>query len=161
MLDETEFVRENENISILFKSKKIDNVYKGTELKLFTEKNKKYVNEFNDYMKKKAIKEYEKTAVSFVEEQIGGDIENPEFINNIVDDCVLEIKNKIDNIIHEYDLKEFLDNIQDPRRTLFERYELREFRGLVYFENIYPNLSECEEKLKDWIKTINIGEKRL
>ena len=60
MLDETEFVRENENISILFKGKKIGNVYKDSELKLFNGKNKKYVDEFNDY-KKRAIKEYEKT----------------------------------------------------------------------------------------------------
>ena len=59
LLDNTVFVRENENdkadastISIVFKGKKIGNVDNNLEPKLFTRKYKKYVDEFNDYMKK-------------------------------------------------------------------------------------------------------------
>ena len=132
-------------------------------------KNKKYVDEFNDYMNK-AIKEYEKTPTAVVEERLGGDrfaegIENPEFIDIIVDDFIVEIQTKIDNIIDENDLKEFIDNRQDSRWTLFERDDLREFKGLVYFENIYPNLSENEKKelMRGKIEGLdkNYGEKRL
>ena len=147
MLDNTVFVRENKNTSILFKGKKIGNVYKDSELKLFTGKNKKYVDEFNDYIKT-TKKEYEKTPRATIQERIGGlDDETNEgtFYDTITDNSILEIQNKIDNIIHENDLKEFIDNKQDPRQTLFERDDLREFRVLVCFENIDPNLSENEK----------------
>ena len=52
-LDNTVFVRHpSGNISIEFKSKKIGNVRKNLQPELFTRKNKKYVDEFNDNMKK-------------------------------------------------------------------------------------------------------------
>ena len=154
LLDNTVFVRENENdkadastMSIVFKGKKIGNVDNNLEPELFTRKHKKYVDEFNDYMKK-AIKEYEKTPRAAIEEQIGDvDGENlSEVVNSITDDSILEIQNKIDNIIDENNFKKFIDNEQDPRCTLFERNGLREFRGLVYLENIDSNLSENEKK---------------
>ena len=152
------FVRENENIYILFKGKKIGNVDNNLEPELFTRKNKKYIDEFNDYMKK-AIKEYKKTPMATIEERIGdfdesgdkGENQMSEIVNSITDDSVLEIQNKIDDIINANNLKKFIDNEQDPRQTLFERNELREFRGLVYLENnfvegIDSNLSENEKK---------------
>ena len=48
----TLFVRENENIFIVFKGKKIGNVDNNLEPELFVRKNKKYVNKFNENMKK-------------------------------------------------------------------------------------------------------------
>ena len=125
LLDKTEFDR-NE---IFFEGKKNGIVDEDLNPKL--DNRLKIFKKFNDYMNK-AIKEYKKTPDSMIEEQIGGDIENPEFISNIVDDSILEIQNKIDNITAENNLKKFIDNNQDPRQTLFERDDLREFRGLVY-----------------------------
>ena len=68
------------------------------------------------------------------------------FKDSITDDSILEIQTNIDNIIDENNFKKFIDNKQDPRRTLFERDELREFRGLVYLEVIDTDLSENEKK---------------
>ena len=68
LLDNTVFVRDpSGNTSIEFKGKKIGNVDNNLKPELFSRKNKKYVDEFNDYMNK-AIKEYEKTAVAFIEQ---------------------------------------------------------------------------------------------
>ena len=55
-----------------------------------------------------------------------------------------KFKLKLIIIIDENNLNKFIDNDQDPRRTLFEGNELREFRGLVYLEGIDSNLSENE-----------------
>ena len=125
MLDKTEFVfdEKNKNYSIIFRGKKIGNVNDNNEPELFTKKNKKYVDEFNDYMKK-AKKEYEKTPRAAIQERIGAeDNETNEeiFYETITNDSILEIQNKIDNIIDENNLKKFIDNDQDPRQTLFER----------------------------------------
>ena len=155
LLDKTVFVRDQKgNVSIIFKGEKIGNVNTNNEPELFTRKNKKYVDEFNDYMKK-AKQEYKKTPRAAIEERIG-DVDSEtyglqadqmsEVINSITNDSVLEIQTKIDNIIDENNLKKFIDNEQDPRWTLFERNELREFRGLVYLEDIDSTLSKNEKK---------------
>ena len=131
LLDKTTFVRDQKgNVSIIFKGEKIGNVNTNNEPELFTRKNKKYVDEFNDYMKK-AKKEYEKTPRAAIQERIGvavakrgaEDNETNEeiFYETITNDSILEIQNKIDNIIGENNLKKLIDNEQDPRRTLFER----------------------------------------
>ena len=53
LLDNTVFVRDpSGNISIEFKGKKIGNINKNLEPELFSRKNKKYVDESNDNMKK-------------------------------------------------------------------------------------------------------------
>ena len=53
LLDNTVFFRDPKgNVYIVFKGKKIGNVNDNNKPELFTRKNKKYVDEFNDYMKK-------------------------------------------------------------------------------------------------------------
>ena len=57
LLDKTVFVRDQKgNVSINFKGEKIGNVNTNNEPELFTRKNKKYVDEFNDYMKKLQVR---------------------------------------------------------------------------------------------------------
>ena len=59
-----------------------------------------------------------KTPRAAIEKKIGDDnIEShtDEFFDFVIDDFILEIQNKIDNIIYKNDLKEFIDNEQDPR----------------------------------------------
>ena len=82
------------------KVKKIGNVNDNNEPELFTRKNKKYIDEFNDYMKKLQ----ERIGGSFAE---GVDNETNEeiFYENITNDSISEIQNKIDNIIDENNLK--------------------------------------------------------
>ena len=43
-------------------------------------------------------------------------------------------------------MKKFIDNKQDPRRSLFNREELREFTGLIYIEDIDTDGAENEEE---------------
>ena len=68
------------------------------------------------------------------------------FYENIIDDSVVNIQNKMDDIISKTNLKKFIDNKQDPRRTLFNREELREFSGLIYFEEINTDGAENDEE---------------
>ena len=57
-----------------------------------------------------------------------------------------EIQTKIDNIIKQNRLELLINNEQDPRRSLFETDELREFTGLVYLKDINPDMEEDEKK---------------
>ena len=118
LLENTVFVRgPSGNVSIEFKGKKIGNINNNLEPELFHRKNKKYIDEFNGYIKK-AKQEFERTLRSTIEQQIGDvDDENlmTEVVNSITDDFILEIQTKIDNIIDENNLKKFIDNEQDPR----------------------------------------------
>ena len=65
------------------------------------------------------------------------------FYTTIIDDSLVNIQSKIDDIISKNNLKKFIDDKQDPRRSLFNREELREFSGLIYIENV-----DEEEKRK-------------
>ena len=57
LLDNTVFFRDPKgNVYIVFKGKKIGNVNDNNKPELFTRKNKKYVDEFNDYMKKLQVR---------------------------------------------------------------------------------------------------------
>ena len=114
LLDNTVFVRDpSENIFIVFKVKKIGNINKNLEFELFSRKNKKYVDEFNDNMKK-AIKEYEKTPAALVE-QLGESYEP---------DVVSDIKNSIEKVA------DTVDNIEDNIVTI-KKQDLREFTGVL------------------------------
>ena len=102
LLGDTVFVRDpsgnqSENISIVFKGKKISNVNKNLEPELFSRKNKKYVDEFNDNMKK-AIKEYEKTPAALVNQQVGEPYE-PEVVNAIIENSVEKVSDTISNTV--------------------------------------------------------------
>ena len=141
LLDETKFRENNKgNISIIFRDRKIGNFnFKDGEPN-FLKQNKNFVEEFKDRMKE-ARKEYEKTPAAVINEKIG---ENER--RNITDNSILQTQIRIDNIISDNNLKKFVDDKQDFRRTLFKRNELREFRGLIYLDDIPSNLSEEERK---------------
>ena len=89
LFDKAEFLfdRKNENYSIIFDNKKIDDVdRKSLEPELFKKKNN--VDEFKDLLEK-AKKRYEKTPGAAIEEKIGMVIDNrDEVINSIANDSI-------------------------------------------------------------------------
>ena len=118
LLDKTEFVRDQKgNVSIMFKGEKIGNVNKNLEPKLFIRKNKKYVNEFNDIMKK-AIKEYKKTPAALVEQQMGESFEL-DVLSDIVENSIEKVSDTIDSIFDDIKLsKQYvrkLAGVLDPK----------------------------------------------
>ena len=80
---------------------------------------------------------------------IGEEIESDDtFYETIIDDSIVNIQNKIDDIISKNNFKKFIDNKQDPRRSLFNREELREFTGLIYIEDVVDVADVEDEKEK-------------
>ena len=49
-------------------------------------------------------------------------------------------------------MKKFIDNNQDPRRTLFNREELREFSGLIFLDKIDVEDAENDEEKRTIIQ---------
>ena len=74
------------------------------------------------------------------------------FYETIIDNSLVDIQNKIDNIISKDNLKKFIDDTQDPRRSLFDREELREFKGLIYIEEVDVTDAEDEEEKRKIIQ---------
>ena len=74
------------------------------------------------------------------------------FYETIIDDSLVNIQNKIDNIISKDNFKKFIDDTQDPRRSLFNREELREFKGLIYIEEVDVTDAEDEEEKRKIIQ---------
>ena len=83
LIDKTEVVKNKQgNVSIIFKGKKIGNVDRNNKPDLFPRKNKKYVDEFNDYMKK-AKKEYENTPLAVVQQKhLDWDSFQPDYVGD-------------------------------------------------------------------------------
>ena len=136
LLEKTEFVR-NE---IFFEGKKIGYVNSNKEPELFTRKNKKYVDEFNDYMKK-AKKEYEKTAVAFVEQNFSGKAEepdwdySPEFGNGFFQDVIQNSSERLNDSIEDLkgNLRENMkegENGEAGASTVTEQ-DIRELNGVL------------------------------
>ena len=74
------------------------------------------------------------------------------FYGTIIDDSLVNIQNKIDDIISKNNFKKFIDNKQDPRRSLFNREELREFNGLIYIEDVEVDDDVDEEEKRKIIR---------
>ena len=135
LLDNTVFVRDpSENIFIVFKVKKIGNINKNLEFELFSRKNKKYVDEFNDNMKK-AIKEYEKTPAALVEQQLNearSEPYGPEVVCNIIENSIEKVADTVDNIVadsvtmEKQDLREFAGVLDPKGQTPQEKIEFLE-----------------------------------
>ena len=135
MLDDTVFVRDpSENISIVYKGKKIGNVNKNLEPGLFSRKNKKYVDEFNDNMKK-AIKEYEKTPAALVNQLVSSqqldESYEPEVVNDIIENSIEKVADTIDNIVtmKKQDVREFAGVLDPKGKTPQEKIEFLEIQA--------------------------------
>ena len=137
-MGDTVFVRDpsgnqSENISIVFKGKKISNVNKNLEPELFSRKNKKYVDEFNDNMKK-AIKEYEKTPAALVEQQLGESYE-PEVVSDIIENSIEKVADNVDSIadnivtMKKQDVREFAGVLDPKGKTPQEKIEFLEMQA--------------------------------
>ena len=141
LLNNTVFVRDQKgNVSIVFKGEKIGNVNKNLEPELFIRKNKKYVDEFKDNMKK-AIKEYEKTSAALVdrslaalsaspEQQLGESYE-PEVVSDIVENSMEKVSDTIDNIVDDIklskqDVREFAGVLDPKGQTPREKIDFLE-----------------------------------
>ena len=147
LLEKTRFVNDGKgNVSIIFKDVKIGNII-DNKPELFVRKNKTFVNEFRDIFEK-AKQEYKKTPDSIIDRKISD--ENPEMKEierkNIVESTISQIDNEVNRIIDENNLIKLVEDENDPRRSLFDSDELREFRGVIYLEDIDSNLSENEKK---------------
>ena len=137
LLDNTVFVKDQpgnqtENISIVFKGKKIGNV-KNLEPELFSRKNKKYVDEFNDNMKK-AIKEYEKTPAALVEQQLNESYE-PKVVDDIIKNSIGKVADIVDNIVDDsvtvkkQDVREFTGVLDPKGKTPLEKIEFLQIQA--------------------------------
>ena len=120
------------------KIKKIGNVNTNNEPEFFVRKNKKYVDEFNDYMRK-AKKEYEKTAGAFVEQKFRCVIEEPDW--DPAGDLGVEFDNvKLDLI--QNSSERLNESIEDLRENIMSEQDIRELNGVLY-----PKGSTPEEKI--------------
>ena len=146
MLERTQFITDKQrkkNIELY--GIKIGDVDKKGKINYLKKKNKQSVDTFKELLKE-AKNEYEKTADAAIKEKIGVDIdENSK--ESIKNDSILDIQNKIDRKIRNNNLKDLIDKEDDQRRSLFHEDDLREFRGLIYLDNLDPNLSESEKRL--------------
>ena len=174
LLDKTSFVRDQKgNVSIIFKGEKIGNVNTNNEPELFTRKNKKYVDEFNDYMKK-AKKEYEKTTGGFVEKEF--EQENPDWdhagdiginFDNVKLDIIqnateklnesieylIENMRKTQNIMSEQDIRE-LNGVLDPKgRTPEEKINFLEIQAEHWRQKA---LLEVYKQKERWYKNAEL-----
>ena len=143
LLDETVFLIEKENISIVFKGKKIGNVNDNLEPELFSRKNKKYVDEFNDYMKK-AIKEYEKTPASLVNQLVEQQLFKP-YEPEVVEDMIENSRKKINEQVEE-EISQLNQNFS------IKSNDLREFAGVLNPKgrNVEDKIDFVEAQADHW-----------
>ena len=149
-------------------------------LSYLSEKNKKYVNEFNDYMIK-AKKEYEKNAGAFVEQKFRRVIEDPDWdpagdlgveFYNVKQDILQNSSERLnesnehlrgnmkerENIMSEQDIRE-LNGVLDPKgRTPEEKINFLEIQAEHWRKKA---LLEVDQQKERWYKDAEILTRRV